>query len=182
MFLASTKASQSSGRRVILYRVWGDFAQRTLQPALAGPHWGSSQRRLWALLPHHHSSFVISPCSLAQAFHNQLAVAPWLCSKPTGKPAQPGNSGSGQPRRTRNRSILGGQSAPLTPRRQPIPASTRCSVNTSRRSQGSAQGGAAGVAHRDLSGLLPSDWLWLEGTARPLAASSRAWAGWKPAC
>lgn len=84
-------------------------------------------------------------------------------------------SGSGQPTCTRNRSILGDQSAPFTLRRQPIPANTRYSTNIPRRSpQGSAWGGAEGVARRDLSSLLPSNWLWLEGAPCLLAAASRA--------
>lgn len=40
--------------------------------------------------------------------------------------------------------------------------------------QGSAWGGAEGVARRELSSLLPSNWLWLEGAPCLLAAASRA--------
>ncbi|MEJ1286358.1 StAR-related lipid transfer (START) domain containing 4 [Cricetulus griseus] len=93
-------------------------------------------------------------------------------------------SGSDQPRPTRNRSILGGQSGPLTPRRQPIPANTRCSANTSPRSPRVRAGRGCGRAPTllDPSCLLHSDWLWSEGTPCPLAAAGSAWAGWKAAC
>lgn len=65
-FTLQHQARQQAGRWVILRE--GDVSHQTLQPVLAASDLGSSQWRLWALLPHHYPSFVISLRSLAQIF------------------------------------------------------------------------------------------------------------------
>lgn len=108
-------------------------AHRGRRPAWPGPplslprgphHAGCGPR-----LPPHRSSPPRSRA--AQTFHNHSAIPATLGSGPSPRanphplsPPPPGGTqaGSGQPRPTRHRSILGGQSGPRAPRRQPIPS------------------------------------------------------------
>lgn len=173
-FTVQHQARKQAGRWVILREGFSlDFAACL---NLAAPDLGSSQWRLWSLLPYHHPSFVISRRSLAKPF---TINGPWytgsdpilqtltlreLCLAP----ASPHARGIG-PSSEANR----------LPSRWGTSQSQRTHVtpaNTPRKfpSEDSGRAGLKGVARLHQGSLLPSDWLWLEGVPRPLAAASRA--------